>query len=505
MKIKSRFVKALIIFAGILTVLCGAFLIYVNITVSDFDRVQPERIVEEQINGLQSGALVSQIDFAALCNNRYENNDPEAFRQAYSSKVIGKELTYNIVASESSELSKTYLVKSGDENVGKIKLDGKDPKTRLLFFTSAEWSLSGFSPVVTDSVYNLHIYCPEGITAKINGIEPTEEELDDMYETPVYAVSGLFNAPEITYTDKEGKNIGYTVENNIVKPVFFDYRITLPKGVSVLVNGKELSGTPSGKDEVYHIREMDKPAVVIKDAMGKEHKYIDGEEIPLFDYTVSVPEDCVLSVEGMTLPEPEIADNPDAVNLLKYAGVELPKEKRYTFSLFSESISAKVTDGTNPKSFDVSSGSSRISVETFEEIPERIAKEVDILFVTELWSKFMTNDIGGEDNGFYTMAEYLIPDSEYYTYAKQWAYGPDIKFTSLHTLDGFSKESVTNFTSYGGDCFSCNVYFEKHMTLIYEDRFIGYRTDVFNSIVYFVKIDDGSWRIALMQENLEEE
>ena len=117
----------------------------------------------------------------------------------------------------------------------------------------------------------------------------------------------------------------------------------------------------------------------------------------------------------------------------------------------------------------------------------------------------MTNDIGGGDNGFSTMAQYLIPDSEYYTYARQWAFGPDIKFTSLHTLNGFSNESVTNFTSYGDDCFSCNVYFEKGMSLYSEDRFVGYRTDVFNSIVYFVRIDDKSWRIAVMQENLEGE
>ena len=114
----------------------------------------------------------------------------------------------------------------------------------------------------------------------------------------------------------------------------------------------------------------------------------------------------------------------------------------------------------------------------------------------------MTDDIGGYYHGLYTIAEYLIPDSDYYDYARQWATGIDITFTSDHYIKSFNKESVTNFTKYGNDCFSCNVYFEKEMALLRGTVYLRDETDIFNSIVYFVKIDDGSWRIAVMHDNL---
>lgn len=502
MKLKNKFVIALIIFAGVLILLCGAFLIYVNATVSDYDSVQPERIVENQINRLKNGSLLSEIDFNKLCVNRYEQNDPEEFKKEYSEKVVGKELTYKLVTSESGELLKTYVVRSGEENVGKIVLTGKDPRTRLLFFTSADWSLREFTPTISDTVYDLHVYCPEGITAKINGVELSEDEREALSGTPLYAVSGLLNDPEIKFTDSEGKDISYTVENNIVKPIMFDYRITLPNGAKVFVNEKEFSGTESGNKTVYHVREMEKPRVVIKDSMGRGYIYEDGEEIPLFSYNISVPESCTFSVEGMTLSEPEIVDAPDAESLLKYAGVTLPKQKNYEFSLFSESVNATVSDSSTSKTFSVSHGSSYISPETLETIPENIAKEINVLNVMKTWSKFMTNDIGGSDNGLSTIAKYLIPDSEYYKYARQWAYGIDITFTSAHVLLGFKNESVSNFMSYTDDCFSCSVYFEKEMALYSNEKYVGNKTDVFNSIVYFTKISDGSWRIAVMHENL---
>ena len=456
MKLKNKFVIALIIFAGVLILLCGAFLIYVNVTVSDYDSVQPERIVEDQINRLKNGSLLSEIDFNKLCVNRYENNDPEEFKKEYSEKVVGKELTYKLVTSESGELLKTYVVRSGEENVGKIVLTGKDPRTRLMFFTSADWSLREFTPTIVDTVYDLHVYCPEGITAKINGVELSEDEREALSGTPLYSVSGLLNDPEIKFTDSEGNDISYTVKDNIVKPVMFDYRITLPNGLKVFVNEKEFSGTESGGKTVYHIREMEEPRVVIKDGFGVGYTYADGETIPLFSYNISVPESCTFSV----------------------------------------------SDGSASKTFDISHGSSYLSPETLETIPEDIAKEINVLNTMELWSKFMTNDIGGYDNGLSVIAKYLIPDSEYYKYARQWAYGIDITFTSEHVILGFKNESVKNFMRYSDTCFSCSVYFEKDMALYRGATFVGNKTDIFNSVVYFTKISDGSWRIAVMHENL---
>ncbi len=505
MKIKNKFIFSLIIFLAALLLLCGGFLIYVNVVVSEYDRVQPENIVETQINKLKDGSLLSEINFEKLCTNRYENNDPEKFKQEYSSKVVGKDLTYKIVASESGELRKTYVIKSGEENVGKIVLNGKNPRTKLLFFTSADWSMSEFTPTISMTVYNLRIYCPEGIKATINGVVPSEEEREKQSQIPLYSVSGLLNDPTIKFTDGEGNEIPYMVEENTVKPVLFDYHITLPKGMTVLVNENAVTGTASGDDVIYRIREMEKPAVVIKDCMGMTYEYADNEEIPLFDYSIFIPENCTLSIDGAALPEPKISDDPDAEKLLKYAGVTLPKKKGYTFSLFSDSVSATVADSAVSKNFNVPYGTANLSPETLDAVPEDIAKEIDVLSVMKLWSKFMTNDVGGGDRGYSAVSKYLIPGSEYQEYARQWAFGIDISFVSDHILKDFTNESVSNFTSYGSGCFSCSVYFEKNMDLIYNNNYVGSRTDVFNSIVYFTKIDNGSWRIAIMHDDLEGE
>ena len=58
--------------------------------------------------------------------------------------------------------------------------------------------------------------------------------------------------------------------------------------------------------------------------------------------------------------------------------------------------------------------------------------------------------------------------------------------------------------------FSCEVYFEKNMSLTYDGRFAGARTDVFHSIMYFIYVDDTPdngaddphWAIAVMHDVL---
>ena len=502
MKLKSRFIVALIIFAAVLAIFCGAFIIYVNIVVSEYDRVQPENIVEDKINGLKSGSLLSEIDFEKLCTNRYENNDPDKFKQEYSSKVVGKDLTYKIVASESGELQKTYIFKSGEENVGKVVLSGKNPRTKLMFFTFADWSLSAFIPVVSDTVYDIRVCCPEGIRATINGVELSEDEREALSGTPSYSLSGLMNEPAIKFTDKDGNEVPYKVEDNTVKPIMYDYRLTLPKSVSVTVNDEKVSGTPSGNDVIYSVREMEEPDILIKDCMGAGYKYIDGEEIPLFDYSVFVPENCTLSIDGAALPEPVTSDSPDAEQLLKYAGVTLSKQNGYTFSLFSDKVSATVSDGASSKNFNVPYGNSTLSPEMLDAVPEEITKEIDVLAVAKLWSNFMTDDIGGWDNGLSVISKYLIPDSEYYKYAKQWAYGIDITFIADHILLGFSDVKVSHFIQYSESCFSCTVSFNKNMETYRNGIYMGKRSDSFNNIIYFTKVSDGSWKIAVMHENL---
>ena len=133
---------------------------------------------------------------------------------------------------------------------------------------------------------------------------------------------------------------------------------------------------------------------------------------------------------------------------------------------------------------------------------ERIGSAaVDALAIGELWSKFMTNDVGGDAYGLYTVISNcrLMPDSDIYKKARAWAGNIDITFVSGHTIDSWTNERVTNYVLYSDDLFSCDVYFEKNMTL----RNGAKRTDTFNNRLYFVYNRDTSkgqtgWRLADM-------
>ncbi|MCD8376140.1 MAG: hypothetical protein LUD69_04295 [Oscillospiraceae bacterium] len=136
---------------------------------------------------------------------------------------------------------------------------------------------------------------------------------------------------------------------------------------------------------------------------------------------------------------------------------------------------------------------------------EALVVQVDVLGITETWSKLMTDDLGGARHGVAQVQSYLIPGSSLYNLAGDYASGIDITFVSNHTLDGFSEEKVSNCIQYSQDCFSCDVYFEKNMTLTKDG---SARTDVFYSRVYFVLISDETlaepgWYMADMQAVLE--
>lgn len=136
---------------------------------------------------------------------------------------------------------------------------------------------------------------------------------------------------------------------------------------------------------------------------------------------------------------------------------------------------------------------------------EAMAGQVDVLTITKTWSRFMTDDLGGARHGVAQVRQYLIPGSYLDNMANAYASGIDITFVSNHTLNGFAKETVSNCIQYSETCFSCDVYFEKNMTLTTTG---AARTDVFNSRVYFVYITDETaaapgWYMVDMQSILE--
>lgn len=509
--------KAYLIFVAVCIVLAAAFLIYVHSVIMEYDRAQPERVVQEYIGHLsdiaENGTLKSELRFEELCGSRYENNDAALYAQEYSEKVRSG-LTYEYIASKSSELSKTYSIRSQDEPVGTLTINGENSRTSLFFFSMADWSIKEYVPIIADTIYDLRVYRPAGTDVYINGTQPSDEDLDSTSEIPAYNVLGLLHEPTIEYRDMDGESLMYTVQDNTVKPILYDTRMSFPEGIAVEVNGVSVTGTPTGNGELaYDIRSMEEPVVSLSDAMGLKYSYLGEFEADIYTYAVSVPEEYTVTMNGRNADDICIVQHithDDAAVLLEKAGVSLQATKSYTLPLLSEVMTVCVTDADGVQTtYEMTEHTLIIDAEKgSDEIPEDIASQLDVLEIAKMWSKFMTDDLEGDSHGLEEMRRYFIKDSDYYRYAAEWALGPDIKFTSPHTLDSFTNERVSNFIQYSDTCFSCEVYFEKNMSLIFEDRFAGFRIDVFHSKMYFLYTDDTPdngeddphWAIAVMHD-----
>lgn len=518
MKKLSRFKLSYFIFLAVCILLSAVFLIYVGCVVKEFDSAQPERLVEQKIEWLSARAadntLAAELDFEHLCTNRYENNSVEEYSKSYTDKIKGAELTYEYAASQSSELSKTYNILADGKPVGTVSLSGDNCRNKLFFFSMADWSVDSFDPLLSDTVYNLLVYNPEGTEVFINGWNPAPGELDAESEIPAYSIKGLLREPVIEYKLTDGSTIPYTIEKNVIKPVLYSYQFNAPSGITVILNGKKLSGEPASDGQArYSIREMTKPDVTFTDVLGNSRAYTGEDDPEFFACNVVIPENYRLSVNGIeadALCEAVSSPNPDAEYLLDKAGVKLPDQKTYALSLLEPGAKAVITDENgNQKEYSISQQRVEIS-SLVDEIPENIASQIDVMETAKNWSRFMTDDLPGGTHGLYTVYEFLIKDSDYYRYAYEWATSIDITFTSTHTIDSFTGERITNFTQYNENCFSCEVYFEKNMTLYRGSAYVGERTDVFNSIMYFVYIDDTPdngiddphWAIAVMHDVL---
>lgn len=517
MKTLSKFKKAYLIFLGACILLSAAFLIYVGCVVRDFDKSQPENVVKEQIQWISSrasdGTLATVLDFAAFCTNRYEQNDVDYYSGAYIEKISGSSITYEFAASQSSELSKLYNILADGDLVGTLALKGANSRSRLFFFNMADWTVEKFTPILTETVYNLRLYCPEDTEVLVNGIQPTDEELDSSEEVPAYVIEGLLNEPLIEYKDLDGTTLNFTGENNVIKPIVYSYNLSVPETIKVSVNGKEVSEiSASAGMKSYCIQEMIKPEVTFTDFLGNTQTY-SGEENPEFnDYEVVIPEDFILSINGKeadTLYTPVSTPHPDAAILLDLANVNLPNQKTYSFSLVIPEQKACVTDANGEKKeFVLDKKHIEISSIRDDEIPESISSQIDVMKQAMTWSRFMTDDVDGEMHGLATVQKMFIKDSDYYNFAYDWVTGIDITFVAGHSITGFENRKISNFTQYSDNCFSCEVYFEKNMNLFRDEIFVGTTTDVFNSIMYFVYIDDTPdngtndphWAIAAMHD-----
>ncbi|NMA93748.1 MAG: hypothetical protein GX975_03695 [Clostridiales bacterium] len=249
-----------------------------------------------------------------------------------------------------------------------------------------------------------------------------------------------FNNAFLRYEDSQERSLSLADDGTL------SYRVSLPSGFTLLLCGAEETNLRLESSE--QLAEFD----------------------PVSDF-VPVPVQNIYKIEGLYFE----AD----VSALDNVGEPVPAEKLPSGEFVVEANYAPSA-----------------------EAEEFINSVADPLYIGELWSKYMTNDVGGPYRGRNKVREecMLLKGSDLYTLATNWASSVDITFVSGHTIDSWTGEKVDNYIKYNDHLLSCDVYFEKNMTLT---RTKEKRTDVFNNRMYFVYIEDSAiaepgWYLADM-------
>jgi hypothetical protein len=225
------------------------------------------------------------------------------------------------------------------------------------------------------------------------------------------------------------------------------------------------------------------------------------------DYTIWVPDQYQVTVNGVTLTEQDLTGNKEEHPELSYAKlyVDIPEIVEYKVSELFNAPEICIYDASGePVDYEQDEdGSIVLTYNCEEQAPE--AYEETALIIAKTWDSFLTDELGGTAHGLDVVRQYLLQDSYYWSIATDYAYGVDISFISPHTLPEtpYDHVQVTDFTLYTGACFSCHVYFEKSMYLTVTGQT---KVNTIDSTFYFVWYDDSDdgvdnphWSIVNME------
>lgn len=291
-----------------------------------------------------------------------------------------------------------------------------------------------------------------------------------------------------------------------VKAALFNYEISLPPSVKVALNGNTLTGSPSsdGSDKlVYRISALGSPTLSISDTLGNVLDFTDSTKINITEYVIKIPDNFTLKADGKEV-SPDIArseENPNYSNFAEYC-LDLPKLLTYECAVVQKQPAIEILDPMgNQVEFEMEGNTVTVTEQPSysDTLPDELSNQIDPMTAAKDWSLFLTKDLSGANNGFSSIAKYFDENSYFYDVAWKYANGIDITFTSPHNYPSFTDEKLSNFIRYTDNCFSCDVFFNKHMLLNSGSNVI----DKMNSRFYFVNsgtTDEPKWIIVDIKE-----
>jgi len=438
-------------------------------------------------------------------------------------------LTSDDIVSEESEICAYYADGFGKEPVFEIfDAFGNKAQTETATILNPE-ETSGqkiYSVPITYERFDLTVPSDFTVTLEKGNISCRSTEDSNIFSIYTAAPVDLaFLTQNVNATDSIGNPLVFREADGRIFPVYNEYTVVAADcyrvfADDVLLNLEDAELTALSmpqyldeevslatyriglaKDVTFRVLDSQNNPVAFEAASNKI-------EVPLFDCTVTIPDNYGLLINGkQTNFKPQLKDNPEYQYIAEYT--EVPKLVEYHFEGLAAAPTVTITDNQLNQTDYLLNNGDKLTLtgqKGLDALPDWLSNQFDPLGIAKKWSLYLTDDLGGTLSGYYTIRDYLIRGSYYDTVAYRWAVDVDITFISDHILlnPTFTQESLTNVVVYSDTCFSCDIFFIKHMQLIRTGKL---QDDTFHRRIYFIYLDDTDdgkdnphWVIADMQE-----
>lgn len=490
-----------------LILVVAGVLLYVNRLLHRYEQLRPEQQVQQVMDQLAEDAAGSEFwkKYALPQVEAGEYEQHMDVQQTYQQLYTQGDMDFTVKNGTQGEDELLYQIRRNGTPLAEVRLKAKGPaETKLAVLSFREWEVANVRPLFQGTDYTLSL--PDDFRVWVNGIEiPPVEEPSHRGEEVTYTLEQLYLPPELEIKDHTGERVNYVFKGQRIEAEFYNYALTLPKTLQVTLDGVALAGEAVDEYRTYYqIRTLKKPMVTISDAWGNRVEYQGENHLPLTYMNIRGDAGYTVQVLGAEVPEAAVvrSANPEYSFLQDYVE-QLPEIKEYKIAILMDDAEITVRDEQGEAvalSQDKTVYDFVGTIRGQDQIPEQIAKEVDVLLAAQNWSLFMSNDLPFEE-----ASKHLLAGSYQYEVAGKYATGVDIRFTSEHTLvdPAFTDVQVTNYMQLADNCFSVDISFVKHMRL----RTGRKVDDPMNDRFYFVKYDDTDddvdnpgWKIAGMKE-----
>ena len=507
---KKRFWTFYLIFTSVLIVLGVICVLYVRSLLEEYERSQPEVLVESIVSAMksdaESGALWKKPEYSLPEPGKFDSGRDMKAELTGMLNSPDLRAVPKLGLSDPDEM--VFSVTDGKNAFAEITLEAVgEPVTKLIIFSWREWRQKGAAEIFPAHDYTVRI--PAEFTATLNGIEITDEEKVSSEDGEnEYTLKGICLPPVFEVTDAYGNKADSNLKNGTLVSSVYSYSLALPKTITVRVDGAEAEGTgdPASGQYTYEIVRAVKPEIIISDVLGNSFEYGGESSIPVTNVSIKATDRFRILVDGKEVPLSAaiLSEDPEFEQFYDYAK-DLPKKADYDIYVLAEDpqISAEYPDGHSEM---LTAGEHNADLRSWsgsDDMPADLASEVNVLGIAEKWSLFVSKDLPGDLYGLGEISKYLIRDSYQYRVAYRYVYSIDITFISIHTLTDppFTGEKVRNFRKITDDCFSVDISFDKHMLI----KSGGEVIDSMNDRFYFLRYKDTwdaapAWKLVAMKE-----